>query len=50
MHLYKLEADNAQLTKQLKQFSDQAAELDVRLKSDASRVADGITFEEKIIL
>jgi hypothetical protein len=41
MHLYKLEADNAQLTKQVKQFSDQAAEFEARLKVDSVRLADG---------
>ena len=42
MHVYKLETDNAQLSKQVRQFTEQAAEFNSRLKNDSSRLSDGI--------
>lgn len=41
MHVYKLEADNMHLHKQVKELSDQAAEVEARFKADTAKLQDG---------
>lgn len=42
MHVYKLEADNMHLQKQIKELTDQVTELQAKIKSDTSKILDGI--------